>query len=346
MDLTSALITGKNIDISLKQKDGKPDILKTRIESPYNNGQFSVLSPIKNGEYYDFPDNKDFSIIFDEKIEKSPKIYQMNVRIVDKKTQKNQVILILQKTSNPSKIERRQTYRLQITKTFSYKYEGSNYDLLLKDISITGMRAIIEKHIPIKELIDVSLDLEIKSSDDILTLKAEVVSCDKLSDSIRKHDLRLKFVDVTPKDIDKISKYIVSEQSKILHNIHENKIESKDTSNIVNRRNGDDGLTKAIPVLGLLSWILSLVTIVFFLQARPEQKYNLDYFFNFQTRKFWDEDLLNAAMISAQFQFVFCAFGLILNSRRHKRKEDRYHKGLILNLIIASIILIISFLII
>ncbi len=113
-----------------------------------------------------------------------------------------------------------------------------------------------------------------------------------------------------------------------------------------NQRHKEDALMRLIPILGLISWIMSLVTVALFVQSRPEQIYNLDQFFHFQKREFWDQSTLNAAILSAQIEFVFCVISLIINSRRHKRKEDEYHKGIILNLVISLIILGMSLMII
>ncbi len=345
MDLNNMLKIGANIDISLKNKDGSPHHLKTRVESAYDNGEFEILSPMENGVNFMLPTDTEFPIIFEDNSHKTPKVYKMNVALLSKRNQKNNLIIKLKKTSSPTKIERRQTYRLQITKTFSCKYEDTEYDLLLKDMSITGIRAIINKRIPSAQIIDVFMNLGTQNSPNLLSVKAEIISCDKLSDSIRQHDLRLKFINMTPKKIDKLSKYIVSEQSKILHNIHETKFDAQPLPISHDQRHRDDNLIKAIPIFGLISWIMSLVTIVFFLQARPEQLYNLDQFFHFQKRRFWDQSSLNAAILSAQIEFIFCIIGLVLNSKRHKRKEDRYHKGIILNLILSSAILVIALMI-
>ncbi len=346
MDLSSMLKTGKNIDISLRYKNGESHNLKTRVDSTYENGQFSILSPMENGVNFMLPQDTDFPIIFEEHSELIPKVYKMSVKVINKQFQKNQLIITLEKTGNPEKIERRQTYRLQLTKTFSCTYEGNSYDLLLKDMSITGLKAIINKRIPIKQFIEVHLNLGTESSPDPMTLKAQVINCDKLSDSIRQHDIRMKFVNIYPQDTDRLSKFIVSEQSKILHAIHESKLDANGDLPNKEHRHQDDKLVSAIPVLGLISWIMTLITIGFFLQSRPEQMYNLDYFYHLQTRQFWDQDLLNIAILCAEIELAFCVISLILNSRRHKRKEDRYHKGLILNLIISLLITLFSLFII
>lgn len=347
MDLQSILKTGKQINLSLTNAQGEKLTLKTLIESPYKNNQFSIASPMHEGNFYPLHPKDCFSVIFETSSfdeTESLCVYAMAVQVLERNKQGNQIFITLSKQDSPQKIQRRETFRLRMVKTLNYFYQEKSADLLLKDISISGLRGIVTRRLPIKSTIEVLLDLEDKKRP--IKLKAEVLSCDLLSDSIIQHDLRLKFLDTTPMQNDALSHYIFKKQSESLQKMQE----LNDNSNLYetlyghknNKRRKNDFLVKSVPVLGLISWIMSLFALAFFLQARPEMEYNLDQFFNFYKRSHWDLSSLQLSFFTASAELFLCALGLFMNSKRLKRKEDQYHKGLIFN-VFFSLAIIISY---
>ncbi len=335
MNLTTLLHAGKPIKLYPKQLDNSDNIMKARIEEGYSDGKFSILLNRDQLQNFSFPVNNKGFIIVEDHSNPKPKVYKINVNYLKKVKQDNTLKIILQKTGTPKKIERRTYYRLEIIKTFTYKYEDTTGDLLIKDISISGLRAIVNKYIKPNAKLEVFLNLATEKNPEILTLKAQVITCNKVPNSLYQHDIGLKFINISQKNTDRLSQYIVSEQTRILHSISEQQYKLGIKKGKKNLRHREDPLVSSIPVLGMLSWFFTLVTVVLFLDARPEQVFNFDIFFNIQTRKFWDANFLRYTIISASLELVFCAISLFINSLRHKRKEDTFHKGLIFNFIIS-----------
>ncbi len=101
-----------------------------------------------------------------------------------------------------------------------------------------------------------------------------------------------------------------------------------------NKRRGGDIVVRTVPILGLVTWFVTLAIIALIVESRPEAKYNLDVYFNFYKRGgYWRADLLTAAFLAALLELIVCTGGLYMNSMRMKRDGDQYNRGLIFNLI-------------
>lgn len=96
------------------------------------------------------------------------------------------------------------------------------------------------------------------------------------------------------------------------------------------RRRGPDLWVKLVNWLGILAWAIMFFIIAITDRAKPPMETFFDRFFKVQVRQTWDFGLLRYALYLMITLCVLCVFGLVVNSRRHRRKNDRYSISLFL----------------
>ncbi len=346
MDLQEILKPGKQVELTITDEDGDTNKVKTLIESGYDGDSFGVIAPIHEGNYYSLHPNDKIQLTFDVPPEggsKTKEVYNMGTMVLERKKVDGQSVVMLAKTSSPKKIQRRQTFRLHILKNITYSYNGKKKEILLKNISATGLRGIIEERIPHKTEVMIYLDLE--NEEEIMTIKCNVISCDQVTNSMIQHDLRLQFLELNSAQKNKITNFIFRKQSESIRKTLDAEGRSKFSDMIYdyesNRRHGDDFILRTVPIMGLVTWFMSLSAIALVVEARPEARYNLDQYFNFYKRGYWRTDLLTIAFLIAFVEVVLCTTGLYMNSKRLKRVGDQYNRGLIINLVFAILLIFI-----
>lgn len=344
MNLQVALKPGKQVELNIRNSEGQRLKLNTLIESGFDGEQLDVISPIHHGSYYTLHENDRLSLVFDvlaDKNDRRKEVYEMEMRVASRRMVDDQLVVSLQRVSSPKKIQRRETYRLHLLKNVPYSYEGRSAEVLLKNISATGLRGIIEQKIPRGDSILVELDLE--EGGPPLEIKAQVISCDLVAQSMLQYDLRLHFANISSHNKGLISHFINKKQLEALRKTRTPNEHSKAYELAYgyenNKRRGGDFIVQAVPILGLITWFISLSILALIVEARPEIRYNLDQFFNFYKRNYWQANLLRIAYFLAILEATICSIGLYMNSKRMKRAEDQYNRGLIFNLIFSALVI-------
>ena len=345
MDLQSVLKPGKQVELNIQDSNGDVHKLKTLVESGFKDNSFGVISPIHEGSYYPLHTNDKLEVTFDVVLEDNVKkkdVYKMKVMVLERKKIDSHSVIILSKISSPSKIQRRNTYRLHILKHITYEFEGKTNDILLKNISATGLRGIIEERVTAGAEIEIELDLENEA--DNMKIKSKVIACDPVANSMIQHDLRLQFLDLTNAEKNMITNFIFRKQSEAIRKTVDtegrSKFEEMSYGYNRNKRHGGDFIVRTVPILGLVTWFITLAIVALIVESRPEQMYNLDIYFNYYKRGTWREDLLATAFLVALFEAVICSVGLFMNSQRMKREGDYYNRGLIFNLVFSLLIIV------
>lgn len=346
MDLQAILKPGKQVELAVKDAEGNFFKLKTLIESGYEGDSFGVISPIHEGNYFPLHPNDKLEVTFDVVIEgqdkKKKDVFSMKVMVLERKKVESQSVVVLSKIASPKKVQRRDTYRLHILKSVTYSYLGKSKTILLKNISSTGLRGIVEERIPFDTDLVIHLDLENEQSMDI---NCKVVACDQVANSMIQHDLRLKFLNLNSGEKHKIDNFINRKQSEALRKSVESEGRSKFQDMVFgyerNKRRGGDIIVRTVPILGLITWFITLAIMALIVEARPEAKYNLDVYFNFYKRGYWRTDLLLSAFLASILELLICTGGLYMNSMRMKREGDQYNRGLIINLVFSLLIIIV-----
>ncbi|MCL1911336.1 MAG: hypothetical protein FWG13_03940 [Leptospirales bacterium] len=100
---------------------------------------------------------------------------------------------------------------------------------------------------------------------------------------------------------------------------------------IKNRRRGPDQISRLISLIIAVSWILLFVLFIIIAIAKPATDMSIVSIMSQNTRVVggWNLSLITILFPVLLIQLGLCLFGLILSSRRMKRKRDSYSRSLI-----------------
>jgi hypothetical protein len=105
---------------------------------------------------------------------------------------------------------------------------------------------------------------------------------------------------------------------------------------IPERRKGSDLWIRLMRALAIGGWSLLLAALYLLARAKPEVETFFDRYYKLQLRDSWD-------MVLAQYIFycmiaglLFSLAGIIINKRRHRRKDDEYLFSLSLGMLISA----------
>lgn len=334
MNLNKLLQTGTLVELEISDSgEKKPKNFHVIIDKPYNNGVFSISSPMKQGRNYPVKNDSIVKIIFSFKKDNEQEAYSLKCKITSRSNNKKFNTLLLQTISSPEKVQRREYFRFSIVQNIKFTFEGQIYDMLTVNISATGLRGITNKKIPDGESISIDLTLE-KST---LRLTGEVVNSNLSKESQIKYDTRIKFINITESQKSKITNFIFSKQSEMaLKSLNR---DGYNTDLINLNFSGDDYLEDDKNSFKKLSspaaLLISIVLIGLFTKAMPEKMNGLDMFFNNLRSPLWKIDYLYATIILSFIQIIFSILGIF-----SKRKSTgRINKVLLSNLFFACILI-------
>lgn len=103
----------------------------------------------------------------------------------------------------------------------------------------------------------------------------------------------------------------------------------------VDRRQGPDLWIKLLTGSGIISGICLVATLFITALAKPEVETFFDRFYNLRLRRTWDMDLMNYIFYLLLICFISSIVGLVINSRRKRRKDDHTRASLIVMLCIS-----------
>ncbi len=102
------------------------------------------------------------------------------------------------------------------------------------------------------------------------------------------------------------------------------------------RRMGADLWTKTIRWLGVFGWFVMFVALFIIDRAKPEEENMFTKAANVSVRKTWNQELIQYLFYLMIFGLCISVIGIVINSRRHHRKDDRFKYILIILGIISS----------
>lgn len=106
----------------------------------------------------------------------------------------------------------------------------------------------------------------------------------------------------------------------------------------IERRKGNDARLTFINFMCILLWAAVLVIIAIMEKASRSIRAINKSDFLWITSKFWDTELITVALVIAVVCIFICTICIMLNSTRHRRRNDRIKRSLILCEIICFII--------
>lgn len=96
------------------------------------------------------------------------------------------------------------------------------------------------------------------------------------------------------------------------------------------RRKGPDILVKLITWISLINWLIVTAIIAIIAMASPKTETFFDRLMEVRVNKSLNEELAQYAFYLMVVLLLLSIVGLIINSRRHRRKTDRYRVSLVL----------------
>jgi len=343
MNLEEILKSSKSIEISVYDNILGELNFHTLIDVgfQYVNNSFSVVAPTYQGENYHFHNNDIISIYFISMVKNTKKVFSFKAKVLHRTKENNFIEIVIQKKSEVEQIQRRSAFRLPITKNIIVNVDDKEYEVLSKDISASGLRFIINKKLKAGSKLDVKINFE----DEIqITAEGNVIESFLLKDSSMKYDTKIEFAGLKNSEKDKLMNYVFSKQIEMLK-----KTTNSDAADNIyhmiygeyeEKRNGPDTILDIIHGIKYASMGLLFLIIVFFIKAMPETSYGIGRFFRHAYRVQWDSSVLNLTFTIATIQFASTSIGLYLNSKRMKRKTDKYNITMIFNFIISIFVII------
>lgn len=95
------------------------------------------------------------------------------------------------------------------------------------------------------------------------------------------------------------------------------------------RRKGPDLLVRWVKWTGYGAWLLTLSILVITSYAKPQLETFFDRLLEVRVRKTWDIELMQYAFYLMVATFAMCCFAILVNTRRKRRRSDRYNKSII-----------------
>ena len=96
------------------------------------------------------------------------------------------------------------------------------------------------------------------------------------------------------------------------------------------RRHKKDWILQALPFFSVIGWFLALMSFAFLDRGQAFGGLSCLSIFDPNKSADWNPSSIRAALIILIITFGFCVVGFILNTRRHKRKTDRYNKSILI----------------
>lgn len=340
------------VTVSVRDENNRVNhlILRSIIEKGLVDGKFRIIAPIYHGKVYNFHVDEVISVSFSVNESTSKDIYAINCKIVDRQFVNGLSLLTLSVISNPSKIQRRQAFRVNIYNTYPFEYREKHYELYTKDISSTGMLALSMIQFPTGTVFEILFDANTKHKDaldsDYSEAKVFKVRC-KIIDSMPQVDIRrvlnrIQFEGMSEQESKYLIQYLYFKQTEILH-IDPNESEKiaaffkQDDSHFTDHNSIE---YVRIQVIGLTSLILTFISLVMLMFSRPRKMYVLDYFFDFYRPQYWDQNYLFGALILASVVIFIDLIGLTLNVIELKKNNNTFHWMLLVTLIFCIAIVI------
>ncbi len=96
------------------------------------------------------------------------------------------------------------------------------------------------------------------------------------------------------------------------------------------RRKGPDPLVKALEWLSVFGWLLMFAALFIIDRAKPQSENFLVKATKAEVSNTWNQELTNALFYLMIFGLCISIIGIVINSRRYRRKDDRFRITLIM----------------
>lgn len=349
MELSKYLLPSHSVEITVSVRDENNKatnlILKSIIEKGYENGTFKIIAPVLHGRVYNFQVDEIVQVTFGSPDPAHKEYHAIKCRIKSRGYENSMSSLTLDVIGSPTKVQRREAFRVKVYNTYSFNIRGQSYELYTKDISSTGMLALSTVQLSQNAVFEIMFDANPKPRDaynsDYSDAKVFKIRC-KVIDSIPQVDIRrylnrIKFEGLNEQESKYLIQYLYAKQTEIIHldpNSSE-KIAAYFEKSEPDAYDFNTPTYKRLQIISLVSVLPLFVSIVMLLFARPKRMYVLDYFFDFYRPQYWNQSYLQGAFLLAVLLVGIDLYGLFLNLSEIKKGNRTIHWSLIVTLLIA-----------
>lgn len=346
MDLHKTLKPSHSVELAVRIKNAHNEItyLKSMLESGYEQGFVKIIIPIYDGRSYNFHVGEKFELIFKSGTDKTSNVYKMPCEVVNRMIENNMPIVLVKQIGDYEKIQRRQSFRLNIYQTYTFHFNENEYELETKDLSSTGMLALTTFKLHPNDYFDFTIDTNIHtqthSQYDInkrFKLICRVIDC-TFDEEVRKYYVRIQFMDVSNTQSQFLLQYLYHKQTEIYS------IQHGFTTN-------DEALSKEEIVLLLaeeqkanqgrllhvVDTFMLALSAIFYILARPADAYSMEVYYRVFIPFNWNRNYLISAAFTSLLVMAISVYAMTLG-----RKKSALKRYGLFTFVLASIVLILT----
>lgn len=317
----SNLKVGSLVEIEIMNAKREMIKLKTIVEDIVSESELTLFAPVQKGKTFPIRLGEGFNLITVYKYPTVDKydILSCRCKVVDKNIDGNISTITIQKTGTFRTIQRRNYFRLPLIKNMTIVHNNTEYEILSKDISGSGVRGYISRKLPAESEAVLKLDIESK----ILDIRFKIIECNPDPDHTYRYELRGTFINLKNSQLSQLLKFIFAKQSESIRK----QIELEDYKSILDTEQSYSdffsmtNLEKVIRISPIITWTLTLVSYAYVMNAFRDDNMGINFFFGEFTRTFRPEDLLTSNLI-ALITLVLVVLSILTNNFFNKKKKN------------------------
>lgn len=311
--------TGDTFELHMKQGNEK-QVYRTLIDQAATDRLFVVYTPLSHGKVLLNAEGDAFEVVF-SKLDRNSGRYEIYSfqAVIKKRFQKdNMPMWQIERTTEFTKIQRRDFFRLNYVRLMSIELEQRDnvkVEVLSKDISAGGMRFVGSQRLNPGEPVTCHLILDPHNP---LSLTGEVVTSELMADSGVKYDSRIRFSALTKKQEVELTRQINYVQSEMLKRVATkggdelmNTVLAHIDINKANMRVKDDRFNVFFGWWLGLDYMIIVFMFIMYIAARPRVEYPMERFNGIIYRTEWNPQILYANIGVSLLVLVISAIGII-----------------------------------
>ncbi|SHJ06102.1 flagellar brake protein [Lutispora thermophila] len=215
--LSKLFKVGDKVNVKVMDKSDS-DTYASQVTEVLENGLIEISFPMHKSKTIYFINGEKLILI----IGKKEAIYEFQAMVIEKKYE-NIPIMRLKVISEPVRIQRRDYYRLKITKPIKIRVINITNDSedkfieykngFLLDISEGGMMVCTKEKFEDGDFLEIIMDLE---DGKVIRIKGKIVRRMYNPEKSGLYEYGIEFFDVSKKDRNQLAKFIYNEQRKLL----------------------------------------------------------------------------------------------------------------------------------
>jgi hypothetical protein len=96
------------------------------------------------------------------------------------------------------------------------------------------------------------------------------------------------------------------------------------------RRKGPDFWMKSLRWFAITGWLFMVAALLIFGKAKPQVETFIERYYNIKLRITWDVEVMRYIFFLMILGLGISVIGLVINIRRHQRKDDEYRVSMII----------------